>query len=60
LKGVLKLEKEIFSVEETAKILDMHPKTIRRYVKNGILKANKLGGQWKIKKLDLEKLMDTS
>lgn len=39
---------EVFTVEQLAQALDVHPKTIRRYIRDGKLEAHKVGGQWRI------------
>lgn len=39
--------KEILSIREAAKLLGCHDRTLRRYVKEGKLKAYKLGGTTK-------------
>ncbi|WP_425448214.1 helix-turn-helix domain-containing protein [Dethiothermospora halolimnae] len=52
------MDKKVFTVDEVSKILGMHPRTIRRYIREDKLKAGKIGGQWRIKKKDLTKLMD--
>ena len=43
------------TVEQVAEILDLHPKTIRRFIRDGRLTATKVGGQWRIKDTDLKK-----
>lgn len=50
--------KEYSSPKEVAKILNVHEKTIRRYLRDGVLKGQKLGGSWKIKKEVLMEYMD--
>ena len=42
------MEEKIYSVDEIATILDLHPKTVRRFVREGKLKARKIGRAWKI------------
>lgn len=42
------MNKDLYTIEEAAQILDVHAITIRRYIKDGKLKANKICGQWKI------------
>lgn len=46
---------EFYTVEQVAKILQITPETIRRYVRNGKLKAIKLGGKFiRVGKKDLD------
>ena len=52
--------KDLWTVDQVANALDMHPKTIRRYIRDGALKAIKVGGQWRIKADDLGVFMDSS
>lgn len=52
------MDNRIFTVEEVAKILEMHPRTIRRYIRDDVLKAKKIGGQWRVKSKDLMNFMD--
>lgn len=44
---------ELFNVNQAAFILKVHPLTIRRYIKEGKLKAIKAGGNVRIKESDL-------
>lgn len=51
------MTEELLTIEEVATMLDMHTRTIRRYIKEGKLTAVKVGGRWRVKKIDLKKLM---
>ncbi|XMB85291.1 helix-turn-helix domain-containing protein [Mycoplasmatota bacterium WC44] len=52
--------KELFSPQEVAMILDVHVKTVRRYLRDGTLKGIKIGGSWKVSLEELSKhLNDT-
>jgi len=42
-----------FTVDEVAAKLDVHSRTVRRYIASGEMIANKIGGQWRIRKEDL-------
>ena len=44
----------LFSVTQTAYILKVHPLTVRRYIREGRLKAIKAGGNIRIKESDLQ------
>jgi excisionase family DNA binding protein len=47
------MEKYLYSIDKVAELLGMHKKTIMRYIKEGKLKANKVGGRWRIHGNDL-------
>ena len=42
-----------YSVDEIAELLKIHPKTIQRYIREGRLKANKVGKSWRVSGHDL-------
>ncbi|MEV4894618.1 helix-turn-helix domain-containing protein [Nonomuraea sp. NPDC055795] len=43
-----------FTVSQVADLLDLHVKTVRGYVRDGRLKAVKVGKQYRISRADLE------
>jgi len=45
---------DFYTVDQLAQILDLHPRTIRRYIRENRLKALKVGGEWRIRKEDAE------
>lgn len=45
---------DLLTVDVLAEILEMHPRTIRRYIRDNQLKATKVGGEWRIRKEDAE------
>jgi excisionase family DNA binding protein len=47
------MERYLYTIEKVAELLDVHKKTILRYIKEGKLKANKVGGSWRIHGNDL-------
>ena len=49
----------LFTVEETATLLKLHPETIRRYIKKGILRAVRLRRQYRIKEEDLNAFLES-
>ena len=53
-----KLDDEFYTINGVAKILKMHHTTIRRAIKEGRLRAFRLGKKWLIKKEDIERLGD--
>ena len=54
-----KLFKDFFTVTEAVKVTGLRESKIKYLIKNGRLKAVKVGWQWLIKKEDLEKFMQT-
>lgn len=48
------MSKEMLTVERTAELLDLHVRTVRRYVREGKLKALRIGKQYRITPEDLE------
>lgn len=44
----------LFNVNQAAFILKVHPLTVRRYIKEGVLKAVKIGGNIRIKESSLQ------
>lgn len=49
----IQLEDDFFSIDELAKILKVHPNTIRNNIKKGKINAKKYGEQWRIRKSDI-------
>lgn len=42
-----------YTVEQIAEMLDIHPKTIQRYIREGKLRAAKIGKSWRVTGHDL-------
>ncbi|HUX13750.1 MAG TPA: helix-turn-helix domain-containing protein [Spirochaetia bacterium] len=53
------MEDALLGVEEVATILDLHPKTVRKLIHDGKLKAARAGRKWRIARQDLELLTST-
>lgn len=49
---------KIYTIEETAEILKMSVRNVRRWIDEGKIKAFKLGHQWRIHEEDLQALID--
>lgn len=47
------MEKGYYTIEQISKLLNMHPKTIQRYIREGKLSAVKVGKAWRISGHDL-------
>ena len=50
------MARELYSVEQVADLLGLHVKTVRGYVRDGRLKAVRIGKQYRIAREDLEAL----
>lgn len=50
----------IFTVDETAKILKIKPRTVRAWINQGRLKSFKLGDLVRVHESDLQALIDQS
>jgi len=48
------LDKKYYTVNEIANVLNLHQKTIQRYIREKKLKANKIGKAWRIEEKELE------
>lgn len=49
-----------YTVEEIAALIKIHPKTIQRYIREGRLKANKVGKSWRVSGHDLSTFTEGS
>lgn len=47
------MKEKFYTVDQIAEMLEMHPKTIRKFIREGKLRANKVGKQWRITGNDL-------
>lgn len=54
---ISKKHPQLLTTNQVAEILQVTKRTIFRYIKNGKLKAVKIG-QWRIKKEDLDKFIN--
>lgn len=48
------MEQLFYSVKELAQILALHPKTVQRFIRQGTIKARKIGRAWKISQQNLK------
>lgn len=51
---------ELFTVDDIARMTMLTTRTIRNYLKDGLLTGKKVGGQWRFTKSDIEKLFDNN
>ena len=47
------MQEKYFTVEQIAGLLQMHPKTVQRYIREGKLRAVKVGKGWRVSGHDL-------
>ena len=50
---------DYYSVEQISEMLDIHPKTIQRYIREGKLRANKVGKSWRVTGHDLSVFVES-
>lgn len=51
------MERDILSIDEIAKMLSLHQRTVRRYLREGTLKGTKIGGEWRVRLSDVEAML---
>jgi excisionase family DNA binding protein len=49
-----------YSVDQISEMLNIHPKTIQRYIREGKLRASKIGKSWRVTGHDLSIFMESS
>ncbi|GMQ58720.1 hypothetical protein AN1V17_31150 [Vallitalea sediminicola] len=54
------MEEKYYTIDEVAVKLEVHTKTIRRYIYSGKIQALKVGGQWRIYESALDKYYEDS
>lgn len=52
------MSKEFYTVEQISSMLNIHPKTIQRYIREGKLHAAKIGKGWRISGHDLSTFIE--
>lgn len=52
------MEDKFYTIDEIAEMLGMHHKTIRKFIREGKLGANKVGKQWRISGHELSVFME--
>jgi excisionase family DNA binding protein len=48
------MRNDLLTVDRVAEALELHPRTIRRFIREGRLKAKKLGKEWRVLRGDLD------
>lgn len=54
------MSNRFYSVDDISSILDMHPKTVQRYIREGKIKASKLGKAWHVSEEDFNAFIKVS
>lgn len=49
------MNREYYTVKQIAKFLNLHEKTVQRYIREGLIKAQKFGKSWRVNEEDLNK-----
>lgn len=60
MEGLILMEEKFYTIDQIAEILGMHHKTIRKFITEGKIRANKLGKQWRISGHDLSLFMENN
>ncbi len=54
------MKEKYYSVEQISELLNIHPKTIQRYIREGKLRAGKIGKSWRVSGHDLSVFMEST
>lgn len=54
------MQKQVYSIDEAARILEVHSDTIRRMIKRGELQASLVGRQYRIPQSEIDRLLGKS
>lgn len=54
------MNKDYYTVDEISNMLNIHPKTIQRYIREGKLRAAKIGKGWRVTGHDLSTFIESN
>ena len=54
------MKEKYYTVEQISEMLNIHPKTIQRYIREGKLRAGKIGKSWRVTGHDLSVFMEST
>jgi len=54
------MKEKYYSVEQISEMLNIHPKTIQRYIREGRLRAGKIGKSWRVTGHDLSVFIEST
>jgi excisionase family DNA binding protein len=49
----------LLTIDEVARILSVNPRTVRRYIEKGLLRAERVGGSWRVSEEAVRELFDS-
>lgn len=52
------MTEQLFTTDEAAELLKVHPETVRNWIRRGDLAAIRVGRNWRIKRPDLERIAE--
>jgi excisionase family DNA binding protein len=52
------MTEQLFTTDEAAELLKVHPETVRNWIRSGALAAIKVGRHWRVKRVDLERIAE--
>ena len=52
------MTEQLFTTDEAAELLKVHPETVRNWIRRGALAAIRVGRSWRIKRVDLERIAE--
>lgn len=52
------MENKLYTVDQVSEMLNIHPKTVRKYIREGKLRGTKVGKQWRITGHDLSSFVE--
>ncbi len=55
-----KMSRQLYTADDVAERLNLHVKTIRRYIRDGRLKAKRIGKEYRITRADLDEFAGSS
>ena len=58
LEAVQALSVELYTVKQVAYVLHVSERTIMNYIKDGRMKAQKVGGKWRFTKAEIERFVN--
>jgi excisionase family DNA binding protein len=51
---------KLLTIGEAAQVLQLHPRTVREYVRRGELEGRVIGGRWRFRRKDLDAFFENA